>query len=119
MSMFYEGEYEVLEFPLPIAGMNRQVSPQLLSSKFAFVLENILPTPMGKGRVRYGNRLMPGVMLPAGSTILETFPYPQTNGDRQAVLYTQVFTRDASVTEAIVVNQSQFSFKTNSYNQLH
>jgi hypothetical protein len=44
--------------------------------------------------------------------ILEDFPYPQTNGNRQAVLYTQVFTADGSVTEAAVVNQSQFSFKT-------
>ncbi|CAK9254197.1 unnamed protein product [Sphagnum jensenii] len=31
---------------------------------------------------------------------------------RQAVLYTQVFTPDLTVTEATVVNQSQFSFKT-------
>jgi hypothetical protein len=44
--------------------------------------------------------------------ILEDFPYPQTNGNRQAVLYTQVFTADGSVTEAAVINQSQFSFKT-------
>ena len=110
--MLYEGEYDVLEFPLPIAGMNQNISPQLLTSKFAFVLENIQPTPLGKGMVRYGTRLMPGVTLPATSTILELFPYPQTNGDRQAVLYTQVFTPDLTVTEATVVNQNQFSFKS-------
>lgn len=83
-----------------------------LSSQFAFVLENILPTPLGKGRVRYGKRKMPGITLPADAVILEDFPYSQTNGERQAVLYTQVFTRDATVTEAVVVNRSQFSFKT-------
>jgi hypothetical protein len=110
--MLYEGEYDVLEFPLPTSGMNQNVSPQLLTSKFAFVLENILPMPLGKGRVRYGTRLMAGVSLPAGSTILETFPYAKTNGDRQSVLYTQVLTADLSVTEAVVVNQSQFSFKS-------
>lgn len=111
--MLYEGEYDVLEFSLPIAGMNQNVSPQLLTSKFAFVLENIQPTPLGKGRVRYGTRLMPGIALPADAVILEDFPYPQTNGNRQAVLYTQVLTADGSVTEAAVINQSQFSFKTN------
>lgn len=118
--MFQEGNYNVLEFNPPTQGMNRNIAPQMLPEDFASALENILPTPIGSATVRYGTRLMAGMMnLPPDASIMESFPFAKANSESQIVLYVQTFVQDSNASNFIVLNLSSFSFETENPDQFN
>ena len=67
--MFRGGRFDVLEMPLPPQGMNQNVAPEVLPLTQAYILENIIPLPLGKGQVRQGTEALAGIDLQADSTI--------------------------------------------------
>jgi len=110
--MFQEGNYDVIEFPMPREGMNQFISPEILPQQFCYLLENILPTPLGSGQVRYGTRRINTLNNPEAS-ILETFAFTKSDGGRQAIVYTQEYSQDLSMQNPVVVAQTQLNFESN------
>lgn len=96
MSMFQEGAFDVMEFMIPAAGMNQNISPKMLPSQYAYVLENIIPVPLGRGSIRYGTRLV-NSSLAVDSTIMKIFPFLKNNGFEQLILYVSDFVLDISL----------------------
>ena len=101
--MFRAGRFDVLEIPLPASGMNQNVAPEVLPLTQAYILENIIPLPLGKGQVRHGTDVLPGINLPVDATIQEIFSYRKKDNQAQLLLYVQEFKQDTSVTEATVL----------------
>lgn len=110
--MFRGGRFDVLEIPLPASGMNQNVAPEVLPLTQAYILENIIPLPLGKGQVRHGTKALPGITLPVDSTIQEVFSYTKADSTQQLLLYVQEFKQDTSVTEATVVDGGTMRFNT-------
>lgn len=44
--MFKGGQYDVIHIPMPAAGMNQQLAPEILPHNQTYWLENILPMPL-------------------------------------------------------------------------
>lgn len=110
--MFKGGRFDVLELPLPASGMNQNVAPEVLPLTQAYILENIIPLPLGKGRVRHGTQMLPGVNLLVDATIQEIFSYRKQDNQAQLLLYVQEFKQDTSVTNATVVDGGTVRFNT-------
>lgn len=110
--MFKSSSYDVLEFAMPTKGMNQNISPDLLNPTQAYLLENIIPLPLGEGKVRYGTKLLPNLNLPVDATIQKVFDYTKTDGTGEYLLYVQEFKKDESVNNATVLNGSQIRFNT-------
>jgi hypothetical protein len=110
--MFSENSFDALTFILPPKGMNQNVSPKILEKNFAYVLENIIPIPLGKGQVRFGTRKKPNVTLPPDSAIIEAFDYTKTDGSSQILLYVQNFERDTTVSEFTFVTADSIAFQS-------
>ena len=109
--MFQEGNYDVIEFNLPREGMNQFISPEVLPPQFCYYLENILPTPLGSGEVRYGTRRM-AALANVEAKILELFPFIKTDGSKQALVYVQEYTQDVSAQNFQVIGQTILSFNS-------
>jgi hypothetical protein len=109
MSFFQEGAFNTLEFTVPIAGMNQNISPKILPSKFAYVLDNIIPFPVGRGTVRYGTRLI-NSDLTFDSSIMEIFPFLNNDGTEDLILYVADFVQDVTANAFVVNSVSSLSF---------
>ena len=110
--MFKAGRFDVLEIPLPAAGMNQQVAPEVLPLTQAYILENIIPLPLGKGQVRHGTKTLPGIDLPVDCTIQEVFSFTKADSHQQLLLYVQGFKQDTSMTDTAVVGGGTIRFTT-------
>ncbi|WP_440682144.1 hypothetical protein [Cysteiniphilum halobium] len=91
--MFKQSQYDVIDIPVPVKGMNQNVSPELLPITQSYWLENILPTPLGQGQVRYGCKPLSGITLPADVKIQEMFYFYHfantSDPQEQLLLYVQ------------------------------
>lgn len=112
MSYFVEGAYDGYEFSVPKNGMNQNISPETLPPNFAYILENIIPTPKGRGMVRYGTSLINNSLAP-DSTIIEYFPFIKSDGNTQLGVYAQEFTEDLSVSAISITSSNVFNFTSN------
>ena len=110
--MFRGGRFDVLELPLPPQGMNQNVAPEVLPLTQAYILENIIPLPLGKGRVRHGTQMLPGVNLPVDATIQEIFSYRKKDNQAQLLLYVQEFKQDTSMWQSSVLDGGTVRFNT-------
>lgn len=90
--IFDRSSYDVIKIQMPVNGMNQDISPETLDLSYAYILENIIPRPLGEGRVRYGTSLQ--LSLGADSNIIGSFPYTSINGDSQLLLYSNNLVRD-------------------------
>lgn len=108
--MYKRYQFDVINVPFPIKGMNQQVSADILPFDSAFWLENIIPDPLGEGRVRYGCEKVDGIDLPFDSKIVRSFYHPNTN---KWLLYTQVYKIDTTVSNKAVIAHNSISFKSN------
>lgn len=111
MSFFTEGAYEVLEFYMPSQGMNQNISPHVLPSNFAYILDNIIPDPQGRGMVRYGTDLLDN-SLPVDSDIIKSFPFFKSDGNQQFLLYVSQFKQDNTITDVLIIDESTISFSS-------
>jgi len=109
MSLFVEGSYDVLEFSMAANGMNQNISPKVLPPNFAYVLDNILPIPQGRGMVRYGTSLVNDDLAP-DSNILEMFSFVKSDGGEQFILYVQEFTEDLTISAIDINGIDTFNF---------
>src|SRR6266404_5406311 len=109
MSLFVEGAYDVLEFSMAANGMNQNISPKVLPPNFAYVLDNILPIPQGRGMVRYGTSLVNDDLAP-DSNILEMFSFVKSDGGEQFILYVQEFTEDLTISAIDINGIDTFNF---------
>jgi len=107
--MLQEGNYDVLEFSMPAQGMNQNISPEVLPSSFAYVLENIVAKPLGEGQVRFGTAEIMSLPNPE-FTILKQFPFVKDDGSEQILLYVQEYVQDATAHTFVIRNNRQFSF---------
>jgi hypothetical protein len=110
--MFKGNTFDVLEFNMPVRGMNQNIAPEVLDSTQAYLLENILPLPLGEGRVRYGTQELAGVTLPADSTLQEIFDFTKADGSQELLLYVQTFQIDARASNFAVLSDTQVRFTT-------
>jgi hypothetical protein len=97
-----------MEFNFPSKGMNQNISPEILPLDFAYYLENILPSPLGKGMVRHGTKELENINLPHDAVIMEMFPYQ--NGEKQMLLYVQVFSQDLTAKNFQILASNKFKF---------
>lgn len=113
--MFPQGNYDVIEFYPPSQGMNQNISPDILPSDFAEVLENGIPLPLGKLTIRYGTRLIKALPK-VDSNIVAGFSYITNDDKEQILLYAQEFVQDTTATNYTLVADSRYSFGFNSTN---
>ncbi len=130
--MFKSSQYDVIEVPVPVKGMNQHISPELLPVTQSYWLENILPTPLGQGQVRYGCNKLPNITLPQDAQIQEMFYFSYVNHstsftpstpfiDRpkpqdQLLLYVQHYLKDESIVSPVMSeNGVTFSSQHASY----
>jgi hypothetical protein len=106
--MLQQGNYDILEFGVPQGGMNQNISPDSLPFSFAYLLENIIPKPLGEGHVRYGTRDIVKLLNPE-ALILKAFPFLKSDGTQQILLYVQEFVIDNANTFQVLGNR-QLSF---------
>lgn len=111
MSLFIEGSYDGLDFYFPGRGMNQNISPRILPPEYAYVIENMISLPVGKGSVRYGTKLLNN-SLSVTSNIIEIFSYLKNDGNEQVILYVNDLKRDTSVRNINVINVFSISFET-------
>lgn len=109
--MFQEGNYDIIDFPAPIEGMNQFISPEILPPQFCHYLENMTPSPLGSCQVRYGTRLINSVGAD-DNNILEEFYYVKADGTKQLILYVQSYTQDTTVNTEVIVNQTTITFNS-------
>lgn len=93
---------------MPQGGMNQNISPDSLPFSFAYVLENIIPKPLGEGHVRYGTRNVYKFQNPE-ALILKAFPFLKSDGTQQILLYVHEFVVDNANTFQ-VLGDRQLSF---------
>jgi len=117
--MFDASQYDVLDIQVPPKGMNQNVSPERLDMFYAYILENIIPQPLGEGRVRYGTDKLAQFVTEEEYAILKQFPYVGVGGVEQVLLYVRQFTLDATAAAftSSANNSRQFSFTTNNVTQ--
>lgn len=102
--------FDVLEAPFPTKGMVPHISSSRLSFDGATYLENIIPSPLGEGHVRYGTRPCVGVNLPARAEIKDMFSYGE-----EIILYTSCFQADLGIEKIWIQTASslEMTFKSN------
>ena len=93
---------------MPQGGMNQNISPDSLPFSLAYLLENIIPKPLGEGHVRYGTRDIVKLLNPE-ALILKAFPFLKSDGTHQILLYVQEFVIDNANTFQVLGNR-QLSF---------
>ena len=117
--MYHGGKFDVINIPMPSAGMNQNVAPEALPATQTYWLENILPVPKGNGRVRHGTKEVPNI---AGITdkikynweIQEIFNYTTKDNVEQLLLYVQVYVHDfSSGVETVDDEKATIRFLTN------
>jgi hypothetical protein len=112
--MLQQGNYDILEFSPPSSGMNQNISPETLPFSFAYLLENILPKPLGEGVVRFGTRTV--TTIPPDLTILKLFPFVKSDGSKQLLLYVQEYIQDVNATTFFVSPDNPYRFSFSSPN---
>lgn len=109
--MFQEGNYDITEFQIPVNGMNQFIAPDVLPSNFCYVLENIIPNPVGVGQVRHGTALINN--LPTNEyNIFRAFPFTTSTSVKQGILYVSYYSQDLAVTAIVITNNSNFHFNS-------
>ena len=93
--------YDILEVPFPQLGMHQGISTHTLPFEYGAYLENILPLPLGEGRVRYGTTSM--LQLEYGLRIEKIFSYPQKS---QLLLYVRSFEKEGNIKQTWVKTPS-------------
>jgi hypothetical protein len=112
--MLQTGNYDVLEFSMPVEGMNQNISPDILPPSFAQWLENIIARPLGEGQVRFGTEHIASLPNPE-AVILKQFPFVKPDGSKQLLLYVQEYRHDATAKDFVSSYQDnafRFSFTT-------
>ena len=109
--MFNRGSYDIIKIQMPINGMNQNISPEALELSYAYILENIIPRPMGEGQVRYGTTQEFDLSL--YSKITGLFPFVSLTGDNQLLLYVNELEHDATAADFIINDDlAHISFTT-------
>lgn len=96
--------------------MNQNISPEILPSDFAAILENMIPLPLGTLSPRFGTSLI-GQVPNAEKNIIEAFSYVTTDDKEQIILYIQEFVQDTTATNYVLIDDNRYSFSFNSTNQ--
>lgn len=109
--MFQEGNYDISEFPIPVNGMNQFIAPDVLPSNFCYVLENIIPNPVGIGQVRFGTTLINNLPT-AEYNIVKAFPFTTNTSAKQGILYVSYYSQDLAITAIVITDNSHFHFNS-------
>ena len=109
--MFQEGNYDITEFSMAPKGMNQFISPDVLPADFCYHLENIIPTPLGVGQVRYGTSLINNVSTNEFN-IIRSFPYTVNGSTNQGVLYVGYYSQDLNTNTRVAVDSSHITFNS-------
>lgn len=115
--MLNSAQYDVIEAIFPIAGMNQNLSPDVLKQTHTYWLENILAMPLGQGRVRYGSIELPNITLPVDSEIQEIIYFFNSNTKKdQFLFYVQEYSQDITGLDMSFVD-SKITFKSSKLDQ--
>ncbi len=114
--MFQQWYYNQISLPMPAQGMNKFLSPDVLPPSFSYHLENILPSPVGEGQVRYGTRKINSLNNP-NISVLEAFLFVKNDNTKQAVMYVQDYVADGDATDIVVGPQNEIVFQTDNVNK--
>lgn len=109
--MFKEADYDKIVLVPPISGMNQNISQQVLPSQFSYYLLNILAAPLGKGTVRFGDKL---IFEDEDNTykIIRAFPFQNTNGNRQIIRYGQEYKTFVGATSQIISDVNKITIES-------
>lgn len=119
--MIYEGGYEIKELIPSISGMNQNISKNILPENFCYYLQNILPSPLGEGSVRYGTK----PVFPDANNkykYIRAFLFKNASGKSQIIRYGQEYilvnnADEESITASnkIRVSGGDYAFVKDSY----
>jgi hypothetical protein len=104
--MLYEAGYDKIELYPAAKGMNKSVAPELLKPEYSYYIENIMPTSLGEGRVRYGTSLVKDVT----DTVIESFPFATADGTKQQVIYFNGYQNVTAQVSNLVIEDSNHIF---------
>ena len=106
--MFQEGNYDVTTFPVPVNGMNQSISPDMLPQNFCYLLENIIPDPIGSGQVRYGTTLVKA-LASSELEIIRSFKFVYNGYVNQAILYVGYYAQDLGFETLLQADEATLS----------
>lgn len=114
--MINQGVYDVIDCPFPLLGMNQTIAPDRLDPRYGWIIENILPDPLGAGTVRPGT--WPVEIPPPEGLIeyLEVFPFFYQSVS-QKVFYASVWKPDLLAINFIIAEDKK-SFRLSTQNAL-
>lgn len=110
--MFNSLGLDQININAPTRGMNVETSPDNLSQDYATWFENMILKPVGEASVRFGTTILEGSLLPVNSKIIGSFPFINTNGNKQIVLYISQLILDGSYTAFDILAPNQFVIET-------
>jgi len=109
--MLYEAGYDVIELYSATKGMNKEISPELLPPDYSFYIENIMPTAVGEGQVRFGT----SSLKVCDDTIIEAFPFQSPTGNKQQVLYFNGYNNFLTFTNLNIVSSETIIITSPNY----
>jgi hypothetical protein len=109
--MLHEAGYDVIELYSATKGMNKALSPELLPSDYSFYIENIMPTAVGEGQVRFGT----SSLKVCDDTIIEAFPFQSASGNKQQVLYFNGYNNFLTFTNLNIVSSETIILTSPNY----
>ncbi len=109
--MFRESNYDIQEFSVAPNGMNQFISPDALPSNFCYLLENIIPSPLGVGQVRYGTSDVASFTNPEFN-IIRAFPFTLNGTIKQSILYVGYYSQDLNTNTRVAVDSSHITFNS-------
>jgi hypothetical protein len=110
--MFNRNVYDKIILSPPTKGMNQNISVDKLTRDYSYLLENIIPLPLGRGEVRFGNLLLKE--LPDDGLnykILKMFPYEKSNANKQILAYTRYDKHILDVIDFVILNPTTFTIE--------
>lgn len=113
--MFKESDYDIIPLVPPTSGMNQNISEKILPSKFCYYLLNILPNPLGEGKVRYGDKLI-FEDEDDKYELMRSFPFQNVNGDSQFIRYGTEYKIFNGAISQIISDSNKIKIKSNNNN---
>jgi hypothetical protein len=86
--MIHQGAYDKIDLYSATKGMNQNIAPLVLKPEYSGYIENIMPTSLGEGTLRFGTYEFSDAPQ---DNIVDGFPFFSENGSKQIILYMNGF----------------------------
>lgn len=111
--MIHEAGYDKIELYPATKGMNQNVSPSMLTGDYSSYIENIMPTSLGEGSVRFGTSLF---SEEPDDVTIDSFSFSSADGSKQQVMYFNGYQTFSTVSNLRIVSSNHIVLTSVNYN---